>query len=207
MLIDDDRAKRDGVVALIRALPGYDVVATSAEIEEVLGKVTASSPDVVLIDLGGKGDDRLTLAGALHGRAPRSRVIIMGLHQPEVDLVAFVRAGVSGFIMADASFQHLIRVVGLVAGGTRVLPEELTRSLFGQLNGRGRRRRRFTAPEFSRLTNRQRDVAALLVQGLSNRAIALKLRIAVETVKSHVHKVLSKLAVNSRLDLAAISDV
>jgi len=207
MLIDDDRAKRDNVVAQIRALPGYRVVASSAEIEQALRKVSEAEPEVVLIDLGGKGDDRLALAGALHGRVPHSRVIVIGLKQPELDLVAFVRAGVSGFVMADASFAELIRTVRLVSEGTHVLPAELTRSLFGQLNGRGSQRRRFTAPEFSRLTNRQRDVAGLLVLGLSNKAIALRLRIALETVKSHVHKVLSKLAVNSRLELAAVSDV
>ena len=91
-----------------------------------------------------------------------------------------------------------------VASGIQVLPTQLTRSLFGQLKLHrvlGRPKRML---EIGRLTGREREIADLMVLGLSNQVIATRLKIALHTVKSHVHRVLSKLAVQSRLEVAAV---
>jgi DNA-binding NarL/FixJ family response regulator len=131
VLIDDNRSSREGVVALIRKQPGFHILAASADIEESVRAVRDTRPDVVLLDLGQEDDDRLTLAGALHGEVPESQVIIMGLLPLQADLASFVRAGVSGFIMKDASFDRLLSTIHSVARNIRVLPTELTGSLFG----------------------------------------------------------------------------
>jgi DNA-binding NarL/FixJ family response regulator len=206
VLIDDNPSACEGVVALIRAEPGFQVLAASAEIEEALRQVRQNRPDLVLLNLQRVGDDSLKVAGALHGESPESRVIVMGMEPFHEDVAGFVRAGVSGFIMADASSDAFLATIRSIAAGNRVLPSELTGSLFGQLNGHGVRGH----PEKRRcdqkaLTSRERAVTALIVQGLSNKAIAARLLIALHTVKSHVHKVLSKLAVNSRLEVAAFT--
>ena len=205
VLVDDNPLEREGVVALIRAQPGFHVLAASAEIEAALQKVRDTKPDLVLLNLPQEGDDSLTLAGALHGEVPASRVIIMGLEAPHADVASFVRAGVSGFIMAGASFDRCFRTIHSVAEGVQVLPLELTRSLFGQLNRHGVRGRPKRTLDIQRLTGREREVAHLIVQGLSNKEIAGRLHIVLHTVKSHVHRVLAKLAVNSRLEVAAFS--
>jgi DNA-binding NarL/FixJ family response regulator len=193
-------------VALIRSQPEFRVLAASAEIEEALQAVLEVRPDVVLMDLGQRSQDRLTLAGALHGKAPGSRVVVMGIRGPDEDLLGLVRARVSGFIMAGASFESYLATIHAVARGQQTLPLELIHALFGQLSRRGEFRRKPRSPVIRRLTHRERAVAGLIGQGLSNRAIAARLQIAVQTVKGHVHKVLSKLAVNSRLDVAAFSE-
>jgi DNA-binding NarL/FixJ family response regulator len=133
VLIDDNRSSREGLVTVIRAQRGFHVLAASADTEEALRTVREARPDVVLLDLGQEDDDRLTLAAAFHGEVPESRVIIMGLGPLQEDLASFVRAGVSGFIMAGASFDEFLRTIHSVAQGTQVLPLELTHSLFGQL--------------------------------------------------------------------------
>lgn len=205
VLVDDTPTARKGVLALIRTQPGFRVLAASAEIDEALRRVRDTTPDIVLLNLPQKGDDSLTLAGALHGEATASRVIIMGLEARQPDVAGFVRAGVSGFIMAGASFDTFLSTIHSVDQGIRVLPRELTRSLFGQLvlhGVRGRPKRRL---ELEGLTHREGEVADLIVLGLSNKQIAARLAIALHTVKSHVHKVLSKLAVNSRLEVAAFA--
>jgi len=206
VLIDDDPSACEGVVALIRAEPGFHVLAASATIEEALRQVRQTRPDLVLLKLEHMGNDSLKVAGALHGESPESRVIVMGMKPFHEDVEGFVGAGVSGFTMADASSDTFLATIRSVAGGNRVLPSELTGSLFGQLNGLGvpghpEKRLR----DRKALTRRERAVTALIVQGLSNKAIAARLLIALHTVKSHVHKVLSKLAVNSRLEVAAFS--
>jgi len=205
VLIEDNPSARKGVVARIRAQPGFRVLATSAELEVALRKVRETKPDLVLLNLGWEGDGSLMLAGALHGVVPESRVIMMGLDRLYADVASFVRAGVSGFIMADASFDRFLSTIHSVARGIQVLPLELTGSLFGQLNGYSVRRRPRRTPGGKRPANRERAVTELIVQGESNRAIAARLGIALHTAKRHVHQVLSKLTVNSRLEVAAFS--
>jgi DNA-binding NarL/FixJ family response regulator len=205
VLIDDNRSSREGVVALIRKQPGFHVLATSADVEAAVRTVRETKPDIVLLDLGQEDDDRLVLAGALHGAVPESQVIIMGLVPLQTNLASFVRAGVSGFIMKDASFDRFLSTIRSVAQNIRVLPTELTGSLFGQLGGDGVRGRKTETLEGGRLASRERAVTDLIVQGSSDKEIAGRLQIALHTAKSHVHKVLSKLAVNKRLDVAALS--
>lgn len=181
------------------------MLAASAEIEEVLRQVRKTRPDLVLLNLQRVGEDSLKVAGALHGESPESRVIVMGMKRFHEDIEGFVRAGVSGFIMADASSDRFLTTIRSIACGNQVLPLELTGSLFGQLNGHGVLPHPERPRDRKALTSRERAVTALIVQGLSNKAIAARLSIALHTVKSHVHNVLSKLAVNSRLEVAAFS--
>jgi DNA-binding NarL/FixJ family response regulator len=204
VLVDDTSLARDGAVARIRALSGVLVLAASAEIEVAVEKVRETAPDITLLNLAQEGEDNLTLAGALHGEAPDSRVIIMGLMPLHKDVAGLIRAGASGFIMAGASFEKCLQTINSVAEGTQVLPLELTRSLFGQLNRRIRAPQRKTL-DVQHLTAREREVADLIVAGSSSEEIARRLKIALRTAKNHVHKVLSKLAVNGRLELAAFS--
>jgi DNA-binding NarL/FixJ family response regulator len=204
-LIDDNLVARDGIVALIRSQPGFQVLAASANIEDALRQVLEARPDLVLLNLRREGEDSLTLAGLLHGRAPASRVIVMGLRPVREDVASLIRAGVSGFIMAGAPFGVFLDTICLVARGSQVLPDELTASLFGQLHGPQNRNRTKRMPDVLRLTARERAVTDLIVQGMSNKEISARLEITLHTVKSHVHRLLSKLEVNSRLEVAAFS--
>jgi len=205
LLIDDSPSVREGIAALIRRQPGFRVLTTSAEVEVALRMVRLRRPDVVLLDLGGAGEDRLTLAGALHGQSPTSRVILIGMRREHEDVESFILAGVSGFLMADATPAELVTTIQSVHQGLQVLPGVLTTLLFEQLSQQGLKTRPKPALDAQRLTTREREVADLIVQGLSNREIASRMGIALHTVKSHVHKVLSKLAVNTRLEVAAFA--
>jgi DNA-binding NarL/FixJ family response regulator len=144
VLLDDTPSAREGVVALLRAQPELHVSACPPDTAAALQMVQEAKPDLVLLNLPREGDDRLTLAGALHREAPDSRMIVMGLEPLQTDVAGFIRAGVSGFIMADASFDTFLSTIHSVVQGIQVLPFELTGSLFGQLKGprvRGRRKR------------------------------------------------------------------
>ncbi len=205
VLIDDNHSTREGLAALIRRQPGFQVLTSSAEVEAALRMVRLRRPEIVLLSLGGNANDRLTLAGALRGQAPESRVILMGVHLPQEDVEGFIMAGVAGFIMADASPEQFFGTIQSVTLGANVLPRELTAYLFVQLHREGVRPRPKQALDAQSLTPREREVADLIVLGLCNKEIASRLGIALHTVKSHVHKVLSKLAVNTRLEVAAFA--
>lgn len=205
VLLDDNRLSRDGVFALIRNEPSFEVLATSAEIAEAMRRIREAMPDLVLLHLAREGNETTTLIGAIHGEFPVSRIVVMGLQLPNDDVASLVRAGAAGFIMATASLETLLHTIHSVANGNQVLPLELAGALFGQLKGQDARGRPKRKLDTKRLTKRERDVTALIIQGLSNKAIAERLHIALHTVKSHVHKVLAKLDVNSRLEIAAFS--
>ena len=204
VLIDDNRLMREGLASMIKRQPGFKILAASADAEEALEKVREAKPDVVLVDFGLENHDSLSLTATVHSEVPAARVIVMGLLPLQDDVADYVRAGASGFVMKDASFEEFIRTIRDVAGGAEVLPTELTNSLFSQIvqNVRGSRARMI---ESVRLTSRERQVVDLLAEGLSNKDIATRLHIAIHTVKSHVHNVLEKLALHSRLEVAAFS--
>jgi len=206
VLIDDNRLLREGLAAMIHTQPGFKVLAASADVEEALQQVRDAKPDVVLLDFGLADHDSLSLTATVHTEVPQARVIVMGLLPAQEDVANYVRAGASGFIMKDASFEQFVETIRAVAGGAEVLPQALTNSLFSQIvrnvsTGKNKSR----VLEAVRLTNRERQVIDLLGKGRSNKQIATELHIAVHTVKSHVHNVLEKLALRSRLEVAAFA--
>jgi DNA-binding NarL/FixJ family response regulator len=168
-------------------------------------QVREAKPNVVLIDFGLEDHDALGLTATVHKEVPEARVIVMGLLSTQGDVADYVRAGASGFIMKHASLEELFDTIRAVAAGGQVLPLALTTSLFEQIANRAARLPAPMVIDSVRLTNREQQVVALLGEGLSNKEIATRLHIAVHTVKSHVHNVLEKLAMRSRLEVAAFS--
>ena len=205
MLIDDNRLLREGIAAMIHAQPGFRVLAASADVDEALQKVRDAKPDVVLLDFGLEDHDSLSLTATVHAEVPEARVIVMGLLALQDDVADYVKAGASGFVMKDASFEDFFATIRAVAAGAEVLPPALTNSLFAQIARNADRVPPAQVLETVRLTTREREVVGLLAEGLSNKEIAKRLGIAIHTVKSHVHNVLEKLALRSRLEVAAFS--
>jgi DNA-binding NarL/FixJ family response regulator len=203
LLIDDNRLMREGLAALIHAQEGFEVLAASAAVEEALAELRVVTPDVVLVDSGLEDHDSLVLTATIRAEVPGARVIVMGLLPAQEDVAAYVRAGASGFIMKDASFEELFRTIRAVADGAEVLPPALTTSLFTQIAHKATAGGAPRPLESVRLTAREREVIDLLGEGLSNKEIAIRMQIATHTVKSHVHNVLEKLALHSRLEVAA----
>jgi DNA-binding NarL/FixJ family response regulator len=205
VLIDDNRLLREGLAALIHSQPGFKVLTASADVDEALQKAREAKPDVVLLDFGLEDHDSLALTSTVHAEVPTAKVIVMGLLPAQEDVANYVRAGASGFIMKDASFEEFVETIRAVASGAEVLPQALTNTLFSQIarNAVGGSNSRVL--EAVRLTSREREVIDLLGEGLSNKEIGTRLNIAVHTVKSHVHNILEKLALRSRLEVAAFS--
>src|SRR6185295_14998389 len=117
VLIDDNRLLREGIAALIHTQPGFKVLAASADVEEALAKAREAKPDVVLLDFGLADHDSLGLTATVHAEVPGARVIVMGLLPLQEDVAHYVRAGASGFIMKDASFEDFFETIRAVAGG------------------------------------------------------------------------------------------
>lgn len=205
VLVEDNRLLRDGLKLMLHKQPGFKVIAAAADASEALAAIRTSLPDIVLLDFGLVDHDSLSLTATVHAEVPTAKIIVMGLLPLQDDVADYVRAGASGFIMKDATFDTLFDTIRSVYAGTEVLPTELTNTLFNQIAMNVSRKSKARVMESVRLTNREREVIDLLGEGLSNKEIAARLHIAVHTVKSHVHNVLEKLALHSRLEVAAFS--
>jgi len=201
-LIEDNRLLRDGLTTMLGA-QGLNVIATARSGGEALRQVARLKPQLVLLDSALGDRESLRLVEEVKQVSPAIKVIVMHLLPAHEDIVAFVRAGVSGFIMKDASASEFVGTIRAVADGASVLPPPMTRTLFSHVAAQAMTRGKRGMKAATRMTGREREVATLIAEGLSNKEIGGRLRIATHTVKSHVHNILEKLALSTRLEVAS----
>ena len=201
-IVDDNRLVREALAAMLGRLPDVQIVAAASANAEVLDRET---PDVLLLDAGLGDEDSLNVAAAIAKRRSGTKVVIMDLMPTNEDIVQFVNAGVAGFVLKDATFDEFVATIRAVAAGEKVLPPRMTETLFSQIALGGDARGRERVLEDVRMTRREREVIELIGEGLSNKEIAQRLNIAAHTVKSHVRNVMEKLALHTRLQIAAFA--
>jgi DNA-binding NarL/FixJ family response regulator len=199
VLVDNNRMVRDTLAAMLNRQPDMTVTGT-----DVAGSVALvrASPDVVLLDVGLCDQDSVQEAANLADAAPGTRIIVMDLVPVNEEIVAFVSAGICGFVLKEHTFADLLTTIRAVAAGEKVLPARMTESLFAQIAAEAMERNRDEVIEEIRLTAREREVMELLSDGKSNKEIARALDIAVDTAKSHLRNVMKKLALHTRLEVA-----
>lgn len=198
----DNRVAREALVAMLENVPEIHVVASAGADHASLAE---TKPDVLLLDAGLSDDDSLLVARAVTKAMPSVKIIVLDLIPADEEIIDFVDAGVSGFIHKDTSFEEFVATIRAVAGGAKVLPPRMTEPLFSQIAAGGAMRTREHAIEDMRLTRREREVIELIGVGLGNKEIAMRLNVSTHTVKSHVRNVMEKLALHTRLQLAAYS--
>ncbi|HWH51492.1 MAG TPA: response regulator transcription factor [Gemmatimonadaceae bacterium] len=199
-IVDDNRLVRDGLAAMLSQLPDLRVAVAASADAEFLDQAQA---DVLLLDAGLRDEDSLHVAAEITKRWAETRIVMMDLMAMNEDIVQFVNAGVAGFVLKDATFDEFVATIRAVAAGDKVLPPRMTESLFSQIVLRGESRGAERVTDDVRMTRREREVIELIGEGLSNKEIAQRLNIAAHTVKSHVRNVMEKLALHTRLQIAA----
>lgn len=203
-LIEDNRLVREGITALLSQLPDLKVVAGASSADTAVFR--EAKPQVVLLDLGLQSGDSLRLAVQVKVDFPDSKVIVMDLLPVHEDIMDFVNAGVSGFIMKDATVDDLVSTIRSVAGGAHVLPPQMTSSLFSQIAKDAIAKGRPEVLDSVRMTPREREVINLIAEGLGNKEIAARINVATHTVKSHVRNIMEKLTLHTRLQIAAYAN-
>ena len=203
LVIEDNRLVRDGLVAVLDAQPDFKVVAAAEGGETSLLQVRETQPHVVLVDAALGNHDSHRLVESVRKEAPETKVIVMDLLPAHEDVIAFVRDGASGFILKDATIEDFVKTIRSVAEGANVIPPALTGTLLSHIVDQAVTREPTSVMAAVRMTKRERGITELIAEGLSNKEIAQRLNIATYTVKSHVHNILEKLALHSRLQIAA----
>lgn len=200
-IIEDNRMVREGMRDMLNELPDVKVVFAGMGYEPELLK--QADPKVVLLDIGLQDTNCLELALTVKKELAAVEVIVMDLLPVHEEIAELVNVGVAGFILKDATFDDFVGTIRSVAEGVRVLPPHMTSTLFSQIARAAVARGREAQLEAVHMTAREREVIELISEGLSNKEIAQRLEIAADTVKSHVRNIMEKLALHTRLQIAA----
>jgi DNA-binding NarL/FixJ family response regulator len=202
LLIEDNRLFRIGLSSLLRKQKGLKLLASSAGPDVIPQLGPWQRPDVILLDLGLGDRGSIEVVRGIRQTSPETKLIAMGLIPVKSEIFGLVKEGVSGFVLKDASITDFVGAIRAVAAGHKVFPSSLTESLLSQILDDAHRKGRVEVADV-RMTTREREIVDLITDGLSNKEIATKLNIATDTVKSHVHNILEKLSLRSRVQVAA----
>jgi two-component system, NarL family, response regulator LiaR len=188
-VVDDHPMIRHGLAAMIRAEREFEWVGDAADGEDAIRSAPALAPEVVLMDLVMPRMDGIAAIKALRSQLPGCRFIILTSLLDPTEVRRAMDAGAAGYLLKNASAQELITVIRAASKGQRVMAPEATDAL---VNGE-----RDKSPGDD-LTQRERQLLALMAQGLSNQDISNRLAIAMPTVKFHVTNILAKLHADNR---------
>lgn len=197
VLADDHPIVLAGLKELFESEAGFQVLATAANGAEALEAVRLHKPDVLVLDLRMPDKNGVEVLRELHAERSSSRVVILTASESD-DVLEAIRMGVEGVVLKDMATQLLVRCVRAVHAGSKWIEKVLaTRALDSLLARRAAERGAVAA-----LTRRELEVARLIAQGFSNKAVAAKLSITEGTAKLHVHHVYEKLGLDGRMALA-----
>jgi DNA-binding NarL/FixJ family response regulator len=203
LVIEDNRLLRDGISAMLDEQPDIRVVGALGNSERTLATIRTMRPAVILLDLGLRAQNSLQLVKSIRKTFAGMKVIVMDLVPMQSDVVIYVQAGVAGFILKDATMDDFLDTIRSVSRGETILPPQLTGSLFSQIIDHAvRGSTRSVLMESVRMTKRERQVVGLIADGMTNKEIAQELHLSTSTVKSHIHNILEKLALRSRVQIA-----
>jgi len=201
-LIEDNRLLREGILAILKNQADIKIVSTSGNNENTVLKIHKLKPNVILLDLGLRNQNSLHVIEMVKKEFPKTNVIIMDLAPVQADILQYVKAGASGFILKDATLDDFLVTIKSVAEGFKVLPPILTDSLFSQIVEHAVKGGKVKLKDAIRMTRREREVIEHIADGLSNKEIGQKLHVSTYTIRSHIHNIMEKLTLHTRLEIA-----
>ncbi|MFH9707039.1 response regulator [Streptomyces luteogriseus] len=204
-LLDDHEVVRRGVHDLLNDEPDITVVGEAANAEQALVRVPALRPQVAVLDVRLPDGDGVTVCRELRSQMPELACLMLTSFDDEEALLDSIMAGASGYVLKQIQGTDLVSAVRTVAAGQSLLDPSATARLMARLRqGQGQE----PEPEpdaLPGLTEREREILALIGEGLTNRQIGQRLYLAEKTVKNHISRLLAKLGVERRVQAAVIA--
>ncbi|GHC89081.1 DNA-binding response regulator [Nocardiopsis terrae] len=205
LLADDEAMIRAGVRAIVQSDPEIEVVAEAADGREAVELVLSHRPDVALLDIRMPRMDGLAATAEIRRVAPDTRVVILTTFGEDSYISQALGDGASGFLLKAGDPRELVSGVHAVAEGGAYLSPQVARQVIAQFGGGRAAREAAAAERLAGLTERERDVLALVGAGLSNADIAERLFLVEGTVKSYVSAILNRLGMKNRVQAAILA--
>jgi DNA-binding NarL/FixJ family response regulator len=202
LIVDDDALVRTGLSMMLAGAEDLRIVAEADDGDKVGALVAEHTPDVVLMDIRMPRVDGLAATEQIRGRDGAPEIIILTTFDADEHVVRALRAGAGGFLLKDTPPAEIINAIRRVAAGEPILSPSVTRRLIAQVT----EVHRSPARELlSQLSDREREVVVAIGQGKSNAQIGTELYMSVATVKAHVSRLLTKLGLNNRVQVALLA--
>lgn len=203
VIVDDDPLVRAGLRMILGGDPTLSVVGEAGDGLEGIEVVQAQRPHVVLMDIRMPRLDGLAATGRLLADDPDLKVIVLTTFDTDDLVLEALRLGAGGFLLKDTPPERLVEAIRRVAAGDPILSPSVTAQLIAAVGERaGDERTRAAQARLDMLTEREREVAVAIGQGMSNAEIAATLYMSVPTVKAHVSRLFTKLEVDNRVQIA-----
>ncbi|WP_438292151.1 response regulator transcription factor [Streptomyces sp. HUAS TT7] len=207
LVVDDQFLIRAGLVGLLRAAPGIEVVGEAGDGAEAVRQAAATRPDVILMDIRMPGTTGIEATRRILAEAPdpAPRILILTTFDLDEYVYQALRAGAAGFLLKDSGPERLLAAVAAVGGGDGLFAPSVTRRLVEAFASRTGRPGDEPPPEIGALTARETEVLRLTACGMSNLEIADQLFISEATVKTHLNRTMSKLDLGSRAQAVVVA--
>ncbi len=202
LLVDDDALVRSGLRMMLAGAAGIEVVGEAGDGREALGAVDRHHPDVVLMDIRMPQLDGIAATRLLRAQPRAPAVIVLTTFDADELVLRALRAGAAGFLLKDTAPPEIVRAIELVHAGEGMLSPGVTGKLIALVSGDDRSEEAREA--LAGLSEREREVALAVGRGASNADVAAELHMSVATVKAHVSRLLAKLALDNRVQLALL---
>ncbi|WP_431806759.1 response regulator [Microbacterium paraoxydans] len=201
VLVDDQALFRAGIRMLVASQPDLEVVGEAGDGREALAVVATTRPDVVLMDIRMPVMDGLTATAEILARPEPPRIVMLTTFDLDEAAARAIRQGASGFLLKDADPEFLLAAIRTVHAGSSVIAASATRELFAHFAEAPQP----VPPQYSELTEREREIFGLAARGLSNAEIAAREFLSEATVKTHISRILTKLALRDRVQLVVFA--
>ena len=201
VLVDDQALFRAGIRMLVASQPDLEVVGEAGNGQEALDVIRATRPDVVLMDIRMPVMDGLTATAEILARPEPPRIVMLTTFDLDEAAARAIRQGASGFLLKDADPEFLLAAIRTVHSGSSVIAASATRELFAHFAEAPKP----VPPQYVTLTDREKEIFALAARGLSNAEIAGREFLSEATVKTHISRILTKLALRDRVQLVVFA--
>jgi DNA-binding NarL/FixJ family response regulator len=204
-IVDDDALVRAGLAILLRGADGIEVIANATDGDEVEAMVDAHRPDVILMDIRMPRMDGLAATRRVRARPAPPQVIVLTTFDTDEYVLHALRAGAGGFLLKDTPPAEIVQAIRKVAAGEAMLSPSVTRRLIDRITDPIADSRRERAQQLlDRLSERELTVAVAIGRGRSNAEISAELFLSVATVKAYVSRMLTRLELNNRIQVALL---
>jgi DNA-binding NarL/FixJ family response regulator len=196
LIADDHTLYREGVRGMLRSVPGMEVAGEAGNGDEVIAKAEQLQPDIILMDIKMPGVNGVEATRRVLHTSPHIGILVVTMFDDDESVFAAMRAGARGYLLKDADLDELVRAISAVHRGEAIFSPPIARRMVQYFAATRSAR---SAQAFPELTEREREILALMAQGRSNEEIAARLVLSLKTVRNHVSNIFTKLQVSDRV--------